>query len=192
MPAPLQVHTWPTPNGHKVHVLLEGLGLRCEVTPVDIGAGEQFSGTFRSITPNHRILAILDPDGQGGEPLPLFESAAIMIYLAEKTGSDLLPKSGAARPLPATRPKTPRRHHPLHQRGRAAAPRAGEAPEPVGLSGRRGLYAGRHPGSAIPSGATSIFSTTRALSVGTMRSRRVRGPTRRRGAFRQPAPRRHD
>jgi GST-like protein len=99
MPAPIQVHTWPTPNGHKVHILLEELGLRYEVTPVNIGAGEQFSQTFLSITPNHRIPAIVDPHGPGGEPLPLFESAAIMIYLAEKTGSDLLPKSGAARAL---------------------------------------------------------------------------------------------
>lgn len=99
MPAPIRVHTWPTPNGHKVHILLEELGLPYEVVPVNIGQGEQFSPEFLAITPNHRIPAIIDPEGPDGEPLALFESAAIMIYLAEKTGSALLPASGAARAL---------------------------------------------------------------------------------------------
>ncbi|MBK1661778.1 glutathione S-transferase family protein [Paracraurococcus ruber] len=97
MPAPIQVWTWPTPNGHKVHIMLEELGLPYEVVPVNIGQGEQFRPEFLAITPNHRIPAIVDPDGPGGVPLTLFESAAILVYLAEKTGSGLLPKDPAAR-----------------------------------------------------------------------------------------------
>jgi GST-like protein len=96
MPAPIEVLTWPTPNGHKVHVALEELGLPYTVTPIDIGAGEQFGERFLSITPNHRIPAIVDPEGPGGRPISLFESGAILIYLAEKTGQ-LLPRDGAAR-----------------------------------------------------------------------------------------------
>ena len=97
MPAPIQVWTWPTPNGHKVHILLEELGLPYEVVPVAIGKGEQFRPEFLAITPNHRIPAIVDPDGPGGERFSLFESGAILIYLAEKAGSDLLPKDPATR-----------------------------------------------------------------------------------------------
>ena len=97
MPAPIQLWSWPTPNGHKVHIMLEELGLPYEVIPVDIGAGDQFKPEFLAITPNHRIPAIVDPEGPGGRPLRLFESAAILIYLAEKTGSALLPKEGEAR-----------------------------------------------------------------------------------------------
>lgn len=96
MPAPIEVYTWPTPNGHKVHIALEELGLPYTVIPVNIGAGEQFSEKFLSITPNHRIPAIIDPEGPGGKPLPLFESGAILIYLAEKAGA-LIPKDAAAR-----------------------------------------------------------------------------------------------
>ena len=97
MPAPIQVWTWPTPNGHKVHILLEELGLPCEVIPVAIGKGEQFRPEFLAITPNHRIPAIVDPDGPGGQPFSLFESGAILIYLAEKANSALLPRDPAAR-----------------------------------------------------------------------------------------------
>lgn len=96
MPAPIEVYTWPTPNGHKVHITLEELGMPYTVIPVNIGAGEQFSEKFLSITPNHRIPAIIDPEGPGGRPFPLFESGAILIYLAEKAGA-LIPKSPAAR-----------------------------------------------------------------------------------------------
>jgi len=97
MPAPIQVWTWPTPNGHKVHILLEELGLPYEVVPVAIGKGEQFRPEFLAITPNHRIPAIVDPDGPGGERFSLFESGAILIYLAEKAKSDLLPRDPATR-----------------------------------------------------------------------------------------------
>jgi len=97
MPAPIQVWSWPTPNGHKVHIMLEELGLPYEVVPVDIGAGEQFRPEFLAINPNHRIPAIVDPEGPGGKPFSLFESAAILIYLAEKAGSPLLPSDPATR-----------------------------------------------------------------------------------------------
>ncbi len=92
----IEVWTWPTPNGHKVHIALEELGLAYKVVPVNIGAGEQFRPEFLAITPNHRIPAIVDPDGPGGKPLRLFESGAILIYLAEKAGA-LIPKDPAAR-----------------------------------------------------------------------------------------------
>ncbi|MBW6397936.1 glutathione S-transferase family protein [Roseomonas sp. HJA6] len=101
MPAPIQVWTWPTPNGHKVHILLEelveeGKPIPYEVVPVAIGKGEQFRPEFLAITPNHRIPAIVDPEGPGGR-FPLFESGAILIYLAEKAGSALIPADPAAR-----------------------------------------------------------------------------------------------
>jgi GST-like protein len=92
----IEVWTWPTPNGHKVHIALEELGLPYHVVPVNIGAGEQFRPDFLAITPNHRIPAIVDPDGPGGARLTLFESGAILIYLAEKTGR-LIPAGPAAR-----------------------------------------------------------------------------------------------
>jgi GSH-dependent disulfide-bond oxidoreductase len=94
---PIQVWTWPTPNGHKVHIMLEELGLPYEVIPVNIGAGDQFKSEFLAITPNHRIPAIVDPDGPDGKPFSLFESGAILIYLAEKTGRALLPEDPATR-----------------------------------------------------------------------------------------------
>lgn len=92
----IEVWSWPTPNGHKVHIALEELGLPYRVVPVDIGKGEQFRPEFLAITPNHRIPAIVDPDGPGGQTLRLFESGAILIYLAEKTGR-LLPADPMAR-----------------------------------------------------------------------------------------------
>jgi GST-like protein len=95
-PMPIEVWTWPTPNGHKVHIALEELGLPYTVVPVSIGTGEQFKPEFLAITPNHRIPAIVDPDGPGGQRLALFESGAILIYLAEKAGA-LIPRDAAAR-----------------------------------------------------------------------------------------------
>lgn len=92
----IEVWTWPTPNGHKVHIALEELGLPYKVIPVNIGAGEQFKPEFLAITPNHRIPAIVDPDGPGGVSLALFESGAILIYLAEKGGA-LMPSDPAQR-----------------------------------------------------------------------------------------------
>jgi GST-like protein len=92
----IEVWTWPTPNGHKVHIALEELGLPYKVVPVNIGAGEQFSPEFLAINPNHRIPAIVDPDGPGGQPLRIFESGAILIHLAEKAGK-LIPKDAVGR-----------------------------------------------------------------------------------------------
>jgi GSH-dependent disulfide-bond oxidoreductase len=96
MTAPIQVWSWPTPNGHKVHIMLEECGLPYEVVPVDINAGDQFKPEFLTINPNHRIPAIVDPEGPDGERFALFESGAILIYLAEKTGL-LVPSDPAAR-----------------------------------------------------------------------------------------------
>jgi GST-like protein len=93
----LEVWTWPTPNGHKVHIALEELGLEYKVIPVNIGAGDQFKPEFLKITPNHRIPAIVDPDGPGGKKFTLFESAAIMIYLSEKMGGKLIPQDPIGR-----------------------------------------------------------------------------------------------
>jgi len=93
----IEVWSWPTPNGHKVHITLEELGLPYKVIPINIGQGDQFKPEFLAITPNHRIPAIVDPDGPGGQPLTLFESAAIMIYLSEKTGGRLIPTDPVGR-----------------------------------------------------------------------------------------------
>jgi len=93
---PIEVWTWPTPNGHKVHITLEELGLPYTVVPVNIGKGEQFQPDFLAITPNHRIPAIVDRDGPGGQRVALFESGAILIYLAEKAGA-LIPADPLAR-----------------------------------------------------------------------------------------------
>ena len=92
----IDVWTWPTPNGHKVHIALEELGLPYTVIPVNIGAGEQFKPEFLAITPNHRIPAIVDHEGPGGQPIALWESGAILIYLAEKAGR-LMPEAPRAR-----------------------------------------------------------------------------------------------
>jgi len=93
----IEVWSWPTPNGHKVHIALEELGLSYKVIPVNIGAGDQFKPEFLKITPNHRIPAIVDPDGPGGKPFTLLESAAILIYLSEKSGGKLIPKDPVGR-----------------------------------------------------------------------------------------------
>ncbi len=92
----IEVWTSPTPNGHKVHIMLEEVGLPYKVVPVNIGQGEQFREEFLAITPNHRIPAIVDPAGPGGKRFSLFESGAILIYLAEKTGK-LIPADPASR-----------------------------------------------------------------------------------------------
>ena len=82
----IDLYTWPTPNGHKVHIMLEECGLPYHVHPVDIGAGDQFRPEFLAISPNNKIPAIVDPDGPDGRPISLFESGAILLYLAGKTG----------------------------------------------------------------------------------------------------------
>jgi GSH-dependent disulfide-bond oxidoreductase len=88
----IDVYSWPTPNGHKVHIMLEECGLPYRVTPVNIGAGDQFKPEFLAISPNNKIPAITDPQGPDGKPISLFESGAILVYLAAKTGK-FLPRS---------------------------------------------------------------------------------------------------
>ncbi|WP_434775065.1 glutathione S-transferase N-terminal domain-containing protein [Pseudomonas oryzihabitans] len=95
-PERLQLYSLPTPNGVKVAILLEELGLPYEVHRIDFGQDDQHTAEFLSLSPNNKIPAILDPDGPGGEPLGLFESGAILLYLAEKTGR-LLPQEPARR-----------------------------------------------------------------------------------------------
>ena len=85
----IEVYSWATPNGHKVHIMLEECGLPYRVHAVDIGAGDQFKPDFLKISPNNKIPAIVDPEGPGGEPVSIFESGAILLYLGEKTGKFL-------------------------------------------------------------------------------------------------------
>ena len=93
----IDVHYWPTPNGWKVTIMLEETGLPYRIVPVDIGGGDQFKADFLRISPNNRMPAIVDSDPiGGGGPLSVFESGAILEYLADKTGQ-FLPKSGAGR-----------------------------------------------------------------------------------------------
>ena len=82
----IELHTWNTPNGRKISVALEEMGLPYAVKPVDISKGQQFDPHFLSFSPNNRIPAIIDPEGPGGQPITVFESGAILLYLAEKTG----------------------------------------------------------------------------------------------------------
>jgi GST-like protein len=82
----IELHTWNTPNGRKISVALEEMGLPYTVHPVNISKGAQFTPAFLEISPNNRIPAIVDPDGPGGQPISVFESGAILIYLGQKTG----------------------------------------------------------------------------------------------------------
>lgn len=86
MVMPIELYTWPTPNGHKLHIALEELELPYVAHGVDIGAGDQFQPAFLKISPNNKIPAMVDPDGPDGQPIALMESGAMLIYLAEKTG----------------------------------------------------------------------------------------------------------
>jgi len=92
----IEVYSWATPNGHKVHIMLEECGLPYRVHAIDIGAGDQFEPDFLAISPNNKIPAIVDSDGPEGKPISLFESGAILLYLAGKTGK-LLPAGVSAR-----------------------------------------------------------------------------------------------
>jgi GST-like protein len=86
MTAPIELYYWPTPNGHKISIMLEELGVPYEVKYVNIGRGEQFEPDFLKISPNNRMPAIVDPDGPGGAPISVFESGAILQYLGRKYG----------------------------------------------------------------------------------------------------------
>ncbi len=82
----IDLYTWATPNGHKVHIMLEETGIPYRVHPVNIGAGDQFAPAFLKISPNNKMPAMVDPDGPGGKPISLFESGAMLLYLASKSG----------------------------------------------------------------------------------------------------------
>ncbi|WP_295845203.1 glutathione S-transferase N-terminal domain-containing protein [Tardiphaga sp.] len=92
----IELHSWNTPNGRKISVALEEMGLPYKVVPVHIGKGEQMKPEFLAISPNNKIPAIVDPDGPDGRPVSVFESGAILLYLGEKTGQ-FLPTSLADR-----------------------------------------------------------------------------------------------
>lgn len=92
----IDLYTWSTPNGRKISIMLEECALPYKVHPINIGKGEQFAPEFLALNPNNRIPAIVDSDGPDGKPLPLFESGAILIYLAEKTGK-FIPKDARTR-----------------------------------------------------------------------------------------------
>lgn len=93
----IELHYWPTPNGHKISIFLEEAGLDYQIIPVNIGAGDQFKPEFLRLSPNNRMPAIVDrAPADGGEPISIFESGAILLYLAEKTGQ-FLPSTFRAR-----------------------------------------------------------------------------------------------
>ena len=92
----IDLYTWSTPNGRKVSIALEELGLDYRVHPIDIGKGDQFAPDFLKISPNNKIPAIVDPEGPDGAPISIFESGAILLYLSEKTGK-LMPTEPRAR-----------------------------------------------------------------------------------------------
>jgi GST-like protein len=92
----IDVYFWTTPNGYKVTIMLEELGLPYKVIPVDIGRGDQFKPEFLAISPNNKIPAIVDHEGPGRKPIAIFESGAILMYLAEKTGK-LMPTETRSR-----------------------------------------------------------------------------------------------
>lgn len=96
MTSPIELYFWPTPNGWKISIALEEMGLPYELKPVNIGKGEQFTPAFLAISANNRMPAIIDPDGPGGAPISVFESAAILQYLGRKTGQ-FYPKDERAR-----------------------------------------------------------------------------------------------
>lgn len=86
----IDLYTWPTPNGHKIHIMLEETGLEYRVVPININKGDQFERSFLKISPNNKMPAMVDQDGPGHAPYSVFESGAILMYLADKTGQ-LLP-----------------------------------------------------------------------------------------------------
>jgi GSH-dependent disulfide-bond oxidoreductase len=92
----IDLYFWPTPNGYKITIFLEETGLPYKIVPVNIGKGDQFAPEFLKISPNNKMPAIVDHDGPGGKPFSLFESGAILMYLAEKTGK-LMPSEITAR-----------------------------------------------------------------------------------------------
>ena len=200
----IDLHYWPTPNGHKITLFLEETGLPYRIVPVDIGRGEQFRPDFLAIAPNNRMPAIVDhAPADGGAPVSVFESGAILLYLAEKTGRFIArrparPGRGAAmavladgRPGADGRPEPPfrrlraraaaLRHRPLRQRDQPALRRAGPAPGRPPLRGRRGLLDRRHGVLPLDRAATSARArsspTSPTSSAGSAPSRPGRRPS---------------
>src|SRR6059036_3411260 len=93
---PIELHYWPTPNGHKITIMCEEAGIAYAIKPVNIGKGDQFKPEFLALSPNNRMPAIVDPDGPDGKPISIFESGAILQYLGRKTGK-FYPKEERAR-----------------------------------------------------------------------------------------------
>ena len=108
----IELWTWNTPNGRKISPALEEMGLPYTVRPVNISKDEQFKPEFLRISPNNRIPAIVDPDGPGGQPISVFESGAILIYLAEKTGNGA--PFGTKSNVVSHLPSPARRAYPVH------------------------------------------------------------------------------
>jgi GST-like protein len=92
----IDLYTWTTPNGRKASIMLEETGLAYAAHRIDIGKGEQFAAAFLAMNPNNRIPVMVDPEGPGGKPITIFESGAILVYLADKTGR-FMAREGAAR-----------------------------------------------------------------------------------------------
>ena len=92
----IDLYTWPTPNGYKVSIMLEEVGLPYNVIPIDIQAGDQFDPEYLKLNPNNKMPTIVDTEGPDGDPYPVFESGAILLYLAEKTGR-FIPSDTAGR-----------------------------------------------------------------------------------------------
>jgi GST-like protein len=94
----IDLYTWPTPNGHKIHIMLEETGLKYNVIPIDIGAGDQFKPDFLKISPNNKMPAMVDHEGPGGKPMALAESGAMLFYAtsgrcsARRTTSSATPR----------------------------------------------------------------------------------------------------
>jgi len=92
----IDLYTWPTPNGHKIHIMLEECKLPYRVHAVNIGTGDQFQPDFLKISPNNKIPTLVDPEGPDGQPISIFESGAMLVYLAAKTGK-FMPKGDRAK-----------------------------------------------------------------------------------------------
>ena len=170
----IDVYFWMTPNGYKVTIALEELGMPYNVIPINIGKGDQFKPEFLKVSPNNKIPAMVDPDGPGGKPISIFESGAILIYLAEKSGK-LMPKEprgrynvlewlmfqmasvgpmlGQAHHFRALRARAdPVRDRSLHQRGQAHLQRDRQAPGRSAVPRRR-LLDRRHRDLSVAAAA---------------------------------------
>ena len=149
----IDLYSWTTPNGFKATIMLEECGLAYRLHPVNIGKNEQFAPDFLKISPNNKIPALVDSEGPGGQPLPLFESGAILIYLADKTGR-LLPAAGAAR-------YTALQWLMFQMGARAPSSPAATTPSPTSPS---------TPGSSTTSGTASTGPITRRSKPGSTAS----------------------